>query len=119
MLALVVAHRRSGRAGAARRLELADELPVHRVHAEREATRLDDFDLEVAALVLQDDHVRPQRDLTTADARAVRTGREGVGGRRVEALLHPVPRRLHLLPCDPERLRDVPELVLAELTQMV
>src|SRR5207237_9170440 len=46
VLPLVVAHRRRSRTGAARRLELTDELPVDGIHPQREATRLTDFDLE-------------------------------------------------------------------------
>src|SRR5438034_2563167 len=94
VLALVIGHRRRLDARAACRLKIGDELPVDRVHAKREAPRLDDLDLEVALLVADDDHVGAERDLTTTDARAVRPRRERVRGIRIEALLHPVPRAL-------------------------
>src|SRR5205085_9675566 len=86
VLAFVVGHRRRLCARAACGLELPDELAIDRVHTKGEPPRFDDLDLELALLVAIDDHVRPQRDLTTADARAVRPGGEGMRRVRVETL---------------------------------
>ena len=66
-----------------------------------------------------DDHVGSQADLAAADARAIRPGGEALRRMRVEVVLYVVPRGLDLVARDAERLRDVAELVLAELAEVV
>ncbi len=120
VLPVVVVHRhRSCAAVLARSLHLHDQLPVDGVHTQREAPRLDDLDLVVTALRFGDDHVRTQADFAPPDARAVRPRGESLRWVRVEVVLYVIPRSLDLVARDAERLRNVAELVLTELAEVL